>query len=218
MLTVACVYWEGMWKGKPTIYDQTWVEKLQRAVAKNLSIPHQFVCLSNMFSSRYDILPLENNWPGWWSKLELFKPGLFTDRVLYLDLDVLILKDLTSMAILPSHFMIAKGRATHGLHINRGQGLEVRRYQGSVMMFDPGQADDLYIQFDPKFDMKKYHSDQDYIGDLFPTLDLFPHQWIRKLEECPDGIPPKEAKIVLCIPDKNDVAAEKHKWVKDLWI
>lgn len=39
-------------------------------------------------------LRLQWDWPGWWSKIELFKSGLFKDCVLYLDLDNFVFNDL----------------------------------------------------------------------------------------------------------------------------
>lgn len=37
-----------------------------------------------------ELLPLVHRWPGWWSKLNLFEPGVLSGNVLYLDLDVVV--------------------------------------------------------------------------------------------------------------------------------
>jgi len=37
-----------------------------------------------------EIIELTHTWPGWWSKLNIFEPGVLTDHVLYLDLDVVV--------------------------------------------------------------------------------------------------------------------------------
>ena len=216
MLTVACVYWRGSWEKNPGLYTSEWVDKLKNMVSRNMSVPYQFVCLTNT-EVNCEKISLINDWPGWWSKLELFRPGLFDDKVLYLDLDVLILKDLTELVTYPSPFILAKGHATHGLYINRGKGLEIRRYQGSVMCFERGMGTDLYTNFKPETDIPKYYSDEDYIGDVYQNLETYPESWIKKLEECPKGIPPEGTKIVLCIPEKNDIAVNKYPWVKDIW-
>lgn len=42
-------------------------------------------------------LPLKHNWPGWWSKMELFRPDLAGD-CLYMDLDTTIVGDLSDIA------------------------------------------------------------------------------------------------------------------------
>jgi len=86
-LTIACVLRSG------GIYTDAWVERLQRGIERNITTPHSFVCLSDVPVSCKRI-PLITDWPGWWSKLELFRPGLFDGPVLYFDLDTLIVGNL----------------------------------------------------------------------------------------------------------------------------
>lgn len=85
MITVACVLRQGGKVG----YDASWVHKLQAAVSRNLSIEHEFVCLSDCDVDCKRI-PLEFAGSGFWAKLELFRPNLFSTPVLYLDLDTVI--------------------------------------------------------------------------------------------------------------------------------
>jgi len=44
-------------------------------------------------------VPLIHRWPGWWSKIELFRPGLFEGPILYADLDTVILGALDDMVL-----------------------------------------------------------------------------------------------------------------------
>lgn len=78
-------------------YDATWVEKLQRGVARNLARPHRFRCLSDV-DVPCERIPLEHDWPGWWSKLEIFRKGVITEPTLYLDLDTIICGPLDDVA------------------------------------------------------------------------------------------------------------------------
>lgn len=73
------------------LYNEEWVRKLKNGFSRHFSMPHRFVCLTDM-DVGYDIeaIPLEHNWPGYWSKVELFKPGLLDGPTLFTDLDVLI--------------------------------------------------------------------------------------------------------------------------------
>jgi hypothetical protein len=91
MINIACVLRSG---GKVN-YNATWVEKLQRAVSRNFSIPHRFVCLSDcdVPCERIPLLPGDR---GFWNKLQLFRPGVFgnSNPVLYLDLDTVICKSI----------------------------------------------------------------------------------------------------------------------------
>ena len=85
MITVACV----LRKGGKVGYDASWVEKLQNSVTRNLTIPHRFVCFSDC-DIPCERIPLQYNGLGFWSKIELFRPGVLTGPVLYIDLDTVI--------------------------------------------------------------------------------------------------------------------------------
>ena len=92
MINVACVLRAGGKVG----YDAAWVAKLQRAVERNLSHPHRFVCLSDC-EVPCEHIALETVGKGFWSKVQLFKPGLFDGPVLYLDLDTVICSSIDSI-------------------------------------------------------------------------------------------------------------------------
>jgi hypothetical protein len=85
MINVVCVLRQGGKVG----YDATWVEKLQRGVQRNLSLPHRFICFSDcaVNCERIELLPGDR---GFWSKLQLFRPGVLSGPTLYLDLDTVI--------------------------------------------------------------------------------------------------------------------------------
>ena len=92
MINVVCVLRNGGKVG----YDATWVEKLKNSVARNLTLEHRFICLSDV-----DVpckrIPLISHNSGFWAKLELFRPKLFDGPVLYIDLDTVICADLTDI-------------------------------------------------------------------------------------------------------------------------
>lgn len=89
-MTLACVLRSG------GHYTVTWVRKLARAVvAATMHAPH-LVCLTDQpgaFGPRDPVraVPLLHDWPGWWAKLEVWRPGLFSGPVVYMDLDTLVL-------------------------------------------------------------------------------------------------------------------------------
>lgn len=56
MLTIACVY-NSQINTKKSRYNEDWVDKLYRAVSRNIDIPFKFVCLSNV-TTKYDTLAL----------------------------------------------------------------------------------------------------------------------------------------------------------------
>jgi hypothetical protein len=69
--------------------------------------------------------------------------------------------------------------------------------------------------------MMKFRSDQDFLQGFFPDLDTFPVKWITKLGRCieKDGNVrfSKNAKIILCMPQKNNFAVNRFDIVKEIW-
>lgn len=107
------------------------------------------VCLSDIDFQIEDVrrVPLTHGWPGWWSKLELFRPGVFgKQRVVYLDLDTWVRRDLAPLAEIPGAFCALRD-------FYRPDGLG-----SGVMVFDPLEAVELYIRFafDAEAQMRKH--------------------------------------------------------------
>lgn len=93
-ITFACVL-----AGTGAPYTDEWVRKLRNAVARHYPYPHRFVCLTDRTEIEgVETIKLQHDWPIYWSKLELFKPGTFEGPVIYMDLDVLITGDITQFA------------------------------------------------------------------------------------------------------------------------
>lgn len=91
MLTVASVFKSG------GSYFPKYVRVLRDAVRRNLTIPHRFVCLTDV-DVPCERIPLIHGWPSFYSKIELFRPGLFDGPVLYLDLDTVVHGNIDDMA------------------------------------------------------------------------------------------------------------------------
>jgi hypothetical protein len=94
MINVVCVLRQGGVVG----YDASWVEKLQNTVARNLTLPYKFICLSDC-DVPCERIPLETAGDGFWAKMQLFKPGIFTGPVLYIDLDTVICQNIDEIVI-----------------------------------------------------------------------------------------------------------------------
>jgi len=93
-LTVACVYKKGSGE-----FNGEYVRRLRRSVAKHCKAPYRFVCLGEELAFQFDR-------PGYWNKLELFRKGLFDGPVVYLDLDCLIVNDVTDIFEYPHEFTV----------------------------------------------------------------------------------------------------------------
>ncbi len=86
-LTVVCVLKSG---GE---YGPRYVEAMRSMVSRHLTLPHKFICFSDMGEGP-GFQPLKYGMPGWWSKLELFQ---VKGPVLYFDLDTVILGNIDRM-------------------------------------------------------------------------------------------------------------------------
>lgn len=69
------------------------VAAMARQVARHVKIPHRFVVLSDVDVAA-ERIPLTHNWPGYWSKMELFRPDLEGD-ILAIDLDSVIVDEIS---------------------------------------------------------------------------------------------------------------------------
>ena len=158
MITVVCVYWQGPFRGDAERYPVWWIEKLERMVAKHLPLEHRFVCMSNV-EVPCERIPLEHDWKGWWSKIELFRPGLFEGPVLYLDLDTII-----TGSLLP---LLEFGHLSFiGLQAFNPKRRHIISYMGSAILNwrTDGTFDFLYNDFDYDTHSKEFTGDQDYIS------------------------------------------------------
>lgn len=179
MLTVVCVKWGDK-------YSDEWVAKLRGMVARNLSIPHRFVCMTDKSISGVECIPCAPDLPSWWSKVGLFQPGILPGNKLYLDLDVVITDNFDGM-IQFGDTLIAPDDFSYSL-INPKQGLgpDMRRLLGgdgtinsSVMLWRDDQASDVWERFEAS-KMSEVHGDQNWITQaLWPDqLSLLPSGWV----------------------------------------
>ena len=165
MLTV----WTICWGDK---YPDYFVQRLQREVRKHLDMPHRFVCITDREIEGVTCQPFADDYPGWWSKVTLFKAGVASDRNLWLDLDVVITGDLTEMvkeyAGAPLAMPLNWAQSGHG------------GCQSSVMIwkdnYNTRQIYDLYNPADPRLGNwppttanGALHGDQEWITELRDT-------------------------------------------------
>jgi hypothetical protein len=104
-LTIACVLMTG-----GQIYNYRYVNALANAIAKHVTIPHTFTCLTNDSTNFNDnvhkVIKLQHEFPKWWSKIELFRTDLFSDtsQVFFLDLDTVITQNIDDIVSYKGHF------------------------------------------------------------------------------------------------------------------
>jgi len=223
-LTVASVLWKGTFRARKynhTSYTKKWVKKLAKMVRRNIpeNVDYEFVCLTN---DKFDIsgirrIPLQYPWQGWWAKMELFRPDLpVSNLVLYLDLDMILVDNIMPFVTDEYSMMICPA-------FGKQKKLNPRGYNSSVMSFYKSETTrDIWRKFqqNTRFHLKKFRSDQDFIIANFPYLHKYPEKWVRKLIHCLDGdkvVFPKDMKILLSMPVKNDRAIQIYPELRELW-
>lgn len=149
-LTVACVWWGDQ-------YGVEYVEKLRNMVARNLTIPHDFVCITTHEVPKGVIrMKPPTMAEGWWQKVGLFSPELFgpSTRVLYFDLDVIIIGSLDNLASSEDMFCMIE---------NFGPNKGHAAHNSSVMLWYPTpKTSEIFTKFSPDV-MKELHGDQCWI-------------------------------------------------------
>ena len=78
-------------------YNAEKVLAVHAMVERNLTIPHEFICLSDVEILGVKTIPLKHNWPGWYAKMEIYRPDLPEGPKLYLDLDTSIVSNMDSV-------------------------------------------------------------------------------------------------------------------------
>ena len=98
-------------------YDAVWVERLAQAVRRHAPAFTRFVCLTDLSLDieGVETVPLRQDWPRWWAKMEAFRPGLVQGTAVLLDLDTVLTGDASVLAepgllAMEDHFL--KGRVS----------------------------------------------------------------------------------------------------------
>lgn len=92
-------------------YRAEHVQQLAIEVDENLTVDHQFICLSDIDVPGVECIKMLRNWPGWWSKIELFE---VFKQAFYLDLDTRLVGNIDEMVTYAHEFTMLRdfGRPT----------------------------------------------------------------------------------------------------------
>lgn len=199
VITVACVE-AGNYEGRGTEY----VNKLRSMVRRHLPVPHRFVCLTDEVYPREGVerIPLVMGPQGWWSKVELFRPGLFSGRVLALDLDTLVVGSLDALVKL-------KGT----VHL-RDWGWDRDLYGNAIMLWDAGEHEEVWARYTPEV-ARRLRGDNDWMFELggWPALPKGLNVSYRY--HCKDG-PPAGA-VTVSMHGRPKCHEITRGWVSEAW-
>lgn len=131
--------------------------------------PPDFLCLTDTPVGHDGVLEvaLQHDWPGWWAKLELFRPDI-PGPLLYIDLDCIVTGSLADMAALDGLTVLRD--------FLRPQGL-----QTALMVVPEYERAEVWADFwpDPWGHIRRHRSDQEYLEPL----------WVRRAARIQDALP-----------------------------
>jgi len=203
-VTVVCVLKVG------GVYTENYVRKLMNGVARcMLNINYEFVCLTD--STKIDFcrtIPLEHNWEGWWSKIELFRPDIFHGMIIYFDLDTVLIKNISELAGVPRKITMLKAFNPD------------RQRASGIMIWKAGDYDFIYKSFIKEPNFKG--GDQDFIIQALKKRGVRAlavqrtTQVVSYKHHCKEGLP-SEAQIV-CFHGEPRPHNVKKDWMKEYWV
>lgn len=223
-VTVVCVWVRG-----PVAYSAEYVVRLERMVRRYLARPFRFVCLTD----RPELVPasietiaiaspsedIPANGRGYWTKLQVFNAGHGLEgRILYLDLDTIVVAPLDPIVDFPATLALtADAFVVERAHLNRDRygRLLVRRFNGSVMVWDAGTHAELYTRWTIG-DTERLSTDQDWIGEQATDAKGMNLAWFPRISQVRPPWPP-EAIVVLVKKPKNHEAIVRWPELDQWW-
>lgn len=208
-MKVVCLKWGDK-------YGPEYVNILQAMVERNLTIPHQFVCITDDPKGIHCYTEqIEPNLEGWWGKISLFKdePYNIKEKFLFLDLDVVIVDNINCFATGEDFTIIKDWNIPQ---YSSG----IPAYNSSVMLIKPGSHTQIYEQFmlDPRGAKNMTPGgDQVFIAH-HARADLWPQDWCVSYKGCQSNqtcIKGPTGKIVVFHGRPNP--HECDNWVNDYW-
>lgn len=153
MITVVCWRWKAPYRYRSSYAPQT-VYALRDMVARHYPHPHRFVCVTDdprgledvetfpIWREGIEILPPEGlNWPSCYVRLKAFSDDAyawFGPRYVSLDLDTVIVDDLTPLFDRPEEFVIWNETDWPG----------VQHYNASIWLLASGTRTRVWDEFD----------------------------------------------------------------------
>jgi len=184
----------------------SYMNKLHEMIMGNLTVKvNAIYCLtdfnSNLFNTGITTLPLIYEFPGWWSKLELFRLhyDFLDERFLYMDLDTVIWDDFSDFFTYKGDFCIMRD-------VYRGKKNQ-KAMQSSIMMFRSSEwlYNNVFRDFmnrkEKIMDEFKKGGDQRYLETVLNNnvdyfQDEFPEKIVSYKVHCKNGVPENTSIII----------------------
>lgn len=190
-----------------TKYGPEYVNRLAAMVARHMTIPHDFLCLTdNADGLQCDAADIGTTLEGWWAKLILFKPHdrLRDRRVLFMDLDTVIVGNIDFLLEPDEPFVILRD-------FYRPQEMG-----SAIMLIDQPYCPEIYSCFPGTH---RYWGDQAWIQECVGSVgvwqDLFPGKIVSYKVHCANGLPEQAA--VVCFHGEPRPHQVSDPWMLEHW-
>jgi hypothetical protein len=237
MLPETVVTWK--WKPAPgyrSLFGAEQVNVLRRMVARHFPHPHRFICVTDDpagLDLQIETVPIWDDYatipsphggrnPSCYRRLRAFHPEIrstFGQRFVSLDLDTVIVRDLTPLWDRPDDFVIwGDTNPQPGSH-----------YNGSMFLLTAGARPQVWTEFDPTVSPQQsraagcYGSDQGWMSFILGGKET---RWTRRdgvysfrNDVQPIGKLPDDARIVMFhgAQDPWGEYAQRLPWVQKSW-
>jgi len=185
-----------------TRYSFDYVTKLRNMVARHLKRPYTMVCLTDQPERCSDVAFVDISamkLDGWWAKMALFEPQWrYQSKVIYLDLDTVIIGELWRLAAVQGEFAICENFTRLITNPNYPC-----RYNSSVMVIGYGMGNFIWHGFERRRDLllmtHARYGDQACIEELYPSApflqSLLPKGFFCNYRQLTNH-PPKQAAVI----------------------
>lgn len=162
-------------------YSSHYVNVLYNMCKRHSKESFNFICLTDNpsnLSKEITIKPLpKTNLHGWWLKPYVFsKENNFVGDVLFLDLDLIVYKDIEKFwTFCPYEFIIIRDFTRH-------MAPSWQRFNSSVFRFPVKDYYWIWEDFHSKYNnlLFKYHGDQDYLYSILNSkIRFWPDSWVQ---------------------------------------
>jgi hypothetical protein len=226
MITVACVYWGDK-------FPVQYVHNLKSMVERNTTIDHRFICLSDKKVDGVETRILKPGFGGWWNKLQLFDPAQkLGTRVVYLDLDTLVVENIDWLLQYTGNFMGIEDVGAVNAHQPHLKGV----MQSGVMSFNPLMYSEIWNRGSTDESLfSKFRGDGEFLNAMFSPLarDLLQNVYPNRLKSYKYQVYPNrpdDKTSIICFHGRPSIIQamnqsittpmrtyEPQEWIKEYW-
>ena len=214
-LSVVCVLKSG------GDFKPAYVHRLRDMVKRNLKYSFRMDCLTDYPKSAFDreinVIPFQVDFPWKWCKINLWNPhNPFLNRILYLDLDSVILGDLTEIVDYPADFaLVHQWKKNMKSRFGRSRNLT---YKSPLMVWNHNARPELWNDFSLGI-LDRLVGDQDWIGERLPNEQTLPIGWFdeQRYYESEEEIPSECRVLGITDKGKNEQAVKRQSWLQKHW-